>query len=172
MNFLLLLLRKLYVLKQADTQFFKDLLREFWFMKYTSNQAGPFLYFIWVNAKLEIWISRVEDCLLLILIFDWYPCTDGVRVVGRWCSTPWTEAKYTLDSVPIWFGVLLCTRCSCPRSGSLPFQPPSFILPAHPRPPPPPLYPFPLPGHFLPVRTTASPPAPPYSSLPHCTGPE
>ena len=52
------------------------------------------------------------------------PCPDGVIVVGWWCSTPCTEVKDTLDSVPIW--LKLSTLYSLPLSqlGSLYFFPP------------------------------------------------
>ena len=53
-----------------------------------------------------------------------------MRIVGLWCSTTCTEAKDTLDSVPIWFIELLCILCRCLIFGSLPFQPPpSFLRP-------------------------------------------
>ena len=38
---------------------------------------------------------------LLLIIIDRSPGTNSVRIVGRFCSTPFTEAKETLDSVPI-----------------------------------------------------------------------
>ena len=37
--------------------------------------------------------------ILLLLLLDRPPCTDGMHIVGRWCYTPYTEAKETLDSV-------------------------------------------------------------------------
>ena len=39
--------------------------------------------------------------LLLILIQNWSPCTDGVLIVGWWCPTIFIDDKKTLDSVPI-----------------------------------------------------------------------
>ena len=33
-------------------------------MKYTLNQADPYLHIIWVKGELEIWISWVDDFLL------------------------------------------------------------------------------------------------------------
>ena len=39
--------------------------------------------------------------LLLILLIDRSLCPDGMHIVGRWCSTPFIEAKETLDSVLI-----------------------------------------------------------------------
>ena len=35
----------------------------------------------------------------MFLLFDRYSCPNGVRIVGRWCSTPCVVAKDTLDSV-------------------------------------------------------------------------
>ena len=48
-------------------------------------------------------ISQWVLIIYLILILGWYPCLDGMHIVWRWCSTPWTEAKETLDSVPYLF---------------------------------------------------------------------
>ena len=47
------------------------------------------------------WLMLVENSLLLLILLGRYPCTDGVRIVGRWCSTPFREAKDKPDSVPI-----------------------------------------------------------------------
>ena len=101
---------------------------------------------------------------LILLLLGRSPFPDEVCIVGRWCSTPCTEAKETIKSVPIWLIALLCTRYRCPSSGSLPFKSPSFTPPAHPCPPMPPLLPspFPPPGQFTPFTTTASPPVPPF----------
>ena len=73
-----------------------------------------------LNLKHSLKISLVEFPILLLPL-DWSPCTDGVRIVGRWCSTPYKESKETLDSIPIWFIALLFTRCHCLSSASLPF---------------------------------------------------
>ena len=64
-NFLLLLLRKLYGLRQASVEFLKELLKVFRFMKYTRNLAYPCLYLIWIKGELLIWISLVDDYLLM-----------------------------------------------------------------------------------------------------------
>ena len=118
-------------------------------------------------------LEKVIYCwsIFLLLLLNRSPCTNGVCIVGWWCSTPRTEAKETLYYVTIWFIVLLFTRCHIPRSESLSFQPPSFIPTDHPHPPPTPtpLSPLPPPGQVLPVTTTASPPVPPASSLPDRT---
>ena len=49
--------------------------------------------------KVNELISRLysSSCLLLNLS----RCPNGVRIVGRWCSTPCTEAKETLAYIPI-----------------------------------------------------------------------
>ena len=44
--------------------------------------------------------SLMKSNYLLLLILDRPPCPDGMLIVERWCSTPCTEAKETLDSVP------------------------------------------------------------------------
>ena len=61
---LLLILRKLYGLRQASARFWKKLLKAFRFMNYTRNQADPCMYFRWVKGELVIWISWVDDCIL------------------------------------------------------------------------------------------------------------
>ena len=103
------------------------------------------------------------------------PCTNGVWIVGRWCSTPCKEANNTLYSVPIWFSLLLCTYFHCPRSRSISFYYLLFIPPDHPCLPPMPLlppYPLPPTGQFAPATTTAYSPMRHASSPPPCTGPE
>ena len=50
-----------------------------------------------------------------------YLCLDGASIVGKWCSTPYTDSKEALYSVPIWFIAILCTRYCCPGSGGLLF---------------------------------------------------
>ena len=37
---------------------------------------------------------------IILLLIDRPPCNDGMRIVGRWCSTPCTEATETLEYVP------------------------------------------------------------------------
>ena len=65
---------------------------------------------------------------LIFILLNQYLCSDGVHIVGRWCSKPCTEVKYTLDSVYIWLITRHCTHYRCPRSGSLPFQNPPLIF--------------------------------------------
>ena len=103
---------------------------------------------------------------LLILILECSPCTEDVHIVGSLCYTPCTEAKKTLDSVPIW---LILLRFSLPlvQPKSLPILFSSVTLPSNSCPPPP----LPLPSTFLlpdqsmPAPTTVSPLVPLFSSL-------
>eukprot|EP00957_Ditylum_brightwellii_P195988 14933205-Ditylum_brightwellii.AAC.1 len=60
---LLLFLRTLYGLKQAAMQFWRELQKAFWYMKYQQNGADPCLAFRWVNGYLIIWILWVDDYL-------------------------------------------------------------------------------------------------------------
>ena len=62
---LLLFLKTLYGLRQDAAHFYKYLLKAFRFMKYARNRADPCLYFRWVKGELVIWISWVDDCLLV-----------------------------------------------------------------------------------------------------------
>ena len=110
--------------------------------------------------------------ILLLIILNRSLCPNVMLIVGQWCSTLCTEAKETLDSVPIWL-----LRCFVPVAvasdpGVFRFIYPSFTPPSHTRPPPPlpPPSPFLLPGQFPPVHTTASLTMPPASSPPPCTG--
>ena len=80
--------------------------------------------------------------ILLSIILGWFPFNKGMCIIGRFGSTPSTEAKDTLASVPIWLSLILCVRCCCPRSWGILYYSPHFIPPANPRPLPPlhPLY--------------------------------
>ena len=62
---------------------------------------------IWIYVKQGI-ISILF--LLFIIIIDRRLCTNGMLIVGRWCSTPFTEAKETLDYVPELVKFDTCTR--------------------------------------------------------------
>ena len=44
-------------------------------------------------------------------------------IVGRWWYTPYTEDKYTLDSVPIYLVLLHCILYRCPSPGVFLFSP-------------------------------------------------
>ena len=48
-----------------------------------------------------VWSCLPPYSYYILLILDHYMCPDYVRIIVRWCSTPCTEAKETLDSVPI-----------------------------------------------------------------------
>ena len=54
------------------------------------------------------------------LIIDRSPCPKGVRIIGRWCSTPYIEAKDTLESVTIWLSLIPCIRFCYTISGGIP----------------------------------------------------
>ena len=115
--------------------------------------------------------------LIILLLIDHYICTKGVRIVSQWCSTPYTEAKETLDSVHICFSFLNFMRWCFPSYGVFRFNPPPlYITPDHPHPPPLPPLPstFLLPGK-LPTFTTTTTTSPPmtlaYYPPPHI-GPE
>ena len=101
----------------------------------------------------------------LLILITRPPCPDGMRIAGRWCSTPCTEAKETLDYVPklVKFADFTLFRYSI--LGVFLFFP-SGAPPPHPLPPPlpPTLLPFPPPYFCLPDTTTESSPAPPVSS--------
>ena len=43
----------------------------------------------------------IIPCDYLLLLIDWYICINSMHIVGQWCTTPYTESKETLDSVPI-----------------------------------------------------------------------
>ena len=87
---------------------------EMWFMQYARNFPAS-IKTGWCNNMPGVGHELVENGhLLLILILDRSMCPDGVRIVGRWCSTPCTEAKETLDSVPIelrFYSRPVCSTC-------------------------------------------------------------
>ena len=51
------------------------------------------------NYKFIVWDVHIIGVLLLLLLKRPL-CPDGMHIVGQWCSTPYTEAKEKLDSVP------------------------------------------------------------------------
>ena len=61
---------------------------------------------------------------LLLLLLSRNPCPDGMRIVGRCCSTPCIYAKETLDSVPNWLNLLLVFSTGSPTQES------SFFVPS------------------------------------------
>eukprot|EP00957_Ditylum_brightwellii_P061493 4667343-Ditylum_brightwellii.AAC.1 len=60
---LLLLLKMIYGLKQAAIQFWHELQKAFKFMQFHYNKADLCLSYKWVNGKLNIWITWVDNCL-------------------------------------------------------------------------------------------------------------
>ena len=49
---------------------------------------------------LDVPLNLTYPLLIFLLLLDRPLCPNGMRTVGRWCSTPCTEAKETLDYVP------------------------------------------------------------------------
>ena len=47
------------------------------------------------------WLSLIDLFFLLIIIIDLPMCPNGMLIVGWWLFSPQTEAKDTLDYVPI-----------------------------------------------------------------------
>ena len=89
------------------------------------------------TKHIQVWYVFIKGCITVGDInLEHYPifflfltclCIEGVLIVGWWCSTPCTNSKETLDSVPIWFSLLLCIRFWSSISRGLPFYP----LPPH-----------------------------------------
>ena len=63
-NVLLKLVRTIYGLKQAAMQFWREMRQAFEHMEYNRSAADPCLYYKWVNKKLTVWITWVDDCLI------------------------------------------------------------------------------------------------------------
>ena len=61
--------------------------------------------------------------VLLLILLERALFPNGVRIVGKWCSTPCTEANETLDYVPILLVTLRCTFYRCPSPGVFRFIP-------------------------------------------------
>ena len=49
----------------------------------------------------NVFLVQIMEKLLLILLNNRSPYPNGVRIVGMWCSIPYTESKEALYSVPI-----------------------------------------------------------------------
>ena len=69
----------------------------------TYSQIIPFktcknVFLDFVNSRLQRIATYYRWYILILLVRP--PCPNGIRIVGEWCSTPCTEAKETLDSVP------------------------------------------------------------------------
>jgi len=63
-NVMLLLLQTIYGLKQAAIQYWQEMVRAFKYMKYLRSKANPCLYFRWIEGRLIVWITWVDDCLI------------------------------------------------------------------------------------------------------------
>jgi hypothetical protein len=63
-EFIWLLLRTIYGLKQAAVAFWKQLILAFASMNYRRSKADPCLYFDWTRDGLIVWIYWVDDCLV------------------------------------------------------------------------------------------------------------
>jgi hypothetical protein len=63
-NYVLLLLKTIYGLKQAALAFWRELLKAFRHMEYGRSKADPCLYFRWTALGLILWLSWVDDCLV------------------------------------------------------------------------------------------------------------
>ena len=98
--------------------------------------------------------------LLLLLLLDWPPCTGGMHIVWRWCSTYLYRGQIYTRLYPL-IGYFLHVVFSLPlyQSRSLSIFPPVTPLPSS-LPPPPLPPPAPLLGQLPPVTTTASQLAP------------
>jgi hypothetical protein len=64
-NVVLRLLKTLYGLKQAAMQFWREMARALDHMKYERSKADPCLSFMWIKGRLQVWITWVDDCLIL-----------------------------------------------------------------------------------------------------------
>ena len=64
-EYLLLLLRTIYGLKNAAIAFWKELVKCFKSMNYEKSPADPCLYFKWTIEGLIIWISWIDDCFVV-----------------------------------------------------------------------------------------------------------
>jgi hypothetical protein len=63
-NYIWMLLRTIYGLKQAAVAFWKQLILAFARMNYRRSKADPCLYFNWTIDGLIVWISWVDNCLV------------------------------------------------------------------------------------------------------------
>jgi hypothetical protein len=59
------LLKTIYGLKQAALAFWKQLIKAFASMKFICSKADPCLYFTWTSIGWIVWISWVDDCLVV-----------------------------------------------------------------------------------------------------------
>ena len=80
---------------------------------------------IWSLLLVIIWIFLSIYSSLIVLL-ELYPCPNDMRILGRWCSITCTDAKETLDSVPIWLITLRFNCYRCPIPGVFRFNPPLY----------------------------------------------
>ena len=45
-------------------------------------------------------LNAILKGILLLLLLERPPCPDDMRILVRWCSTRYIEAKETLDFIP------------------------------------------------------------------------
>ena len=64
-SMVLKLKRTIYGLKQAAFAFWKELLQAFGSMNFQRSEADPCLYFKWEKPGIVIWLSWVDDCLIV-----------------------------------------------------------------------------------------------------------
>ena len=64
-KYILKLLKTIYGLKQSAMAFWKKLLKCFCSMGYSRCRADPCLYYKWTTEGLIIWISWIDNCLVL-----------------------------------------------------------------------------------------------------------
>jgi hypothetical protein len=57
--------RTIYGLKQAAYAFWIELLKAFESMSFTKSDADPCLYYRWTSTGLTVWLSWVDDCLVV-----------------------------------------------------------------------------------------------------------
>jgi hypothetical protein len=65
MYYVLLLLKTIYGLKQSAFQFCKAILLCFASMGYNRSESDPCLYYKWSTTGLVLWVSWIDDCLVL-----------------------------------------------------------------------------------------------------------
>ena len=62
---LLLLGKAIYGSKQGSMQFWKETKKAFDDMEYKRSKADPCMYFKWIKGKICIWLTWVDDCLII-----------------------------------------------------------------------------------------------------------
>jgi hypothetical protein len=65
MYYVLLPLHTLYGLKQSAMVFWKKLLQAFQSMHFQRSKADPCLYFAWTKLGLILWLSWIDNCLVV-----------------------------------------------------------------------------------------------------------